>query len=178
MASYCRLTNESFLSGHPRRIIGGQKVGHMKIDEIKELLELVENSTLEEFEMEKSGVRIRMRKSMTGFEAQKGVEHLPSAASVSSDEQEVAALEDAQASDTYIFTAPIVGTFYRAPKPDAEPFVQVGSKVSPGTTLCTIEAMKIFNQIESDVTGEVLEILVENGEPVEYGAPLFKIRTE
>jgi acetyl-CoA carboxylase biotin carboxyl carrier protein len=75
-----------------------------------------------------------------------------------------------------VFTAPIVGTFYITPKPDAEPFVQVGDKVGKSTVLCIIEAMKIFNQIESDIVGEIEEILVENGQPVEFGEPLFKIR--
>lgn len=69
--------------------------------------------------------------------------------------------------------APMVGTFYRAPAPDAEPYVEVGSVVSPGQTVCIIEAMKIMNEIQSEVRGRVVEILVENAEPVEYGQPLF-----
>jgi acetyl-CoA carboxylase biotin carboxyl carrier protein len=71
--------------------------------------------------------------------------------------------------------APIVGTFYRAPNPDAPPFVQVGDIVDPGKTLCIIEAMKIMNEIESDVKGKIVKILVENGKPVEFGQPLFLI---
>jgi acetyl-CoA carboxylase biotin carboxyl carrier protein len=78
--------------------------------------------------------------------------------------------------DLYVFKAPIVGTYYITPKPDAEPFVQVGDSVSKSNVLCIIEAMKIFNQIESDVDGELVAILVENGQPVEYGQPLFHIR--
>lgn len=76
----------------------------------------------------------------------------------------------------YIVKSPIVGTFYRAPAPGAKPFVDVGSKVKKGDVLCIIEAMKIMNEIKSDVDGIVEEILVENGQPVEYGQPLFKIR--
>lgn len=74
--------------------------------------------------------------------------------------------------------SPIVGTFYRAPAPDAEPFVQVGSRVTPGTTLCIIEAMKLMNEIQSDVSGVVAKILVENGQPVEYNQPLFLIELD
>jgi len=80
--------------------------------------------------------------------------------------------------DLHIFTAPIVGTAYIIPKPDAEPFVRVGDEISPGTNLCIIEAMKIFNTIESDVEGTVARILVENGQPVEFGEALFAIRTQ
>jgi acetyl-CoA carboxylase biotin carboxyl carrier protein len=74
--------------------------------------------------------------------------------------------------------SPIVGTFYRAPAPDAEPFVQVGSHVTPGTTLCIIEAMKLMNEIQSDVAGTVVKILVENGQPVEYNQVLFLIEPD
>lgn len=84
--------------------------------------------------------------------------------------------EAARAEDTHIVKSPIVGTFYRAPSPGAEPFVQVGDPVEIGQVLCIIEAMKLMNEIESDVGGEVLRIFVENGQPVEYGEPLFAIR--
>ncbi len=80
--------------------------------------------------------------------------------------------------NVHIVKSPIVGTFYRAPAPGAKPFVEVGSKVRKGDVLCIIEAMKIMNEIKSDVNGVVEEILVENAQPVEYGQPLFKIRLE
>ena len=73
-------------------------------------------------------------------------------------------------------TSPFVGTFYRAPSPDASPFVEVGAVVKPGQTLCIVEAMKLMNEIESDVAGTIVDILVENGKPVEFGQKLFKIR--
>jgi len=72
-------------------------------------------------------------------------------------------------------SSPIVGTFYRAPAPDADPYVQVGDSVSSGTVLCVVEAMKLMNEIESDVSGKVVKILVDNGKPVEYNQPLFFI---
>ena len=149
----------------------------MDIKEIKELVELIQGSAIEEFEMEKSGVRIRIRRSL---EASK-VAVLPSSAQPVLAETEVvaevaAAAEEPEDENLYTFEAPIVGTYYITPKPDAEPFVQVGDRVSKSTVLCIIEAMKIFNQIECDVTGEITAILVENGQPVEYGEPLFQIR--
>ena len=77
---------------------------------------------------------------------------------------------------THIVKSPIVGTFYTSPSPDAAPFVKVGDRVSKGQVICIVEAMKLMNEIEADVTGEVVRVLVENGQPVEYGQPLFAIR--
>ncbi len=92
--------------------------------------------------------------------------------------QEAPKVEVKEEKNIHIVKSPIVGTFYRAPAPGAKPFVEVGSKVKKGDVLCIIEAMKIMNEIKSDVNGVVEEILVENGQPVEYGQPLFKIRLE
>jgi acetyl-CoA carboxylase biotin carboxyl carrier protein len=85
------------------------------------------------------------------------------------------ASSEAVAEDLYIVKSPIVGTFYAASSPNAEPFITVGAHVNTGQVLCIIEAMKLMNEIESDVTGEVVRIFVENGQPVEYGEPLFGI---
>jgi acetyl-CoA carboxylase biotin carboxyl carrier protein len=85
----------------------------------------------------------------------------------------VASADDAS---THYITSPFVGTFYPAPTPGAEPFVKVGSEVKPGQTLCIVEAMKLMNEIESDVAGTILEVLRENGKPVEYGDKLFKVK--
>jgi acetyl-CoA carboxylase biotin carboxyl carrier protein len=149
----------------------------MDIKEIRELIELIQQSAVEEFEMEKSGVRIRIRKSLDTSK----ISIVPSSSPVSPANTEVlpeteSEPEEVEKEDLHIFTAPIVGTYYITPKPDAEPFVQVGDMVSKSKVLCIIEAMKIFNQIECDVDGEIVSILVENGQPVEYGEPLFKIR--
>ena len=80
------------------------------------------------------------------------------------------------AEELHIVKSPIVGTYYAAPNPEAEPFVRVGDMVEAGQTVCIIEAMKLMNEIEADVSGEVVRILVENGQPVEYGEPLFALR--
>ena len=80
--------------------------------------------------------------------------------------------------DFHVIKSPIVGTFYSAASPGADPYVSAGSRVEPGQVLCIIEAMKLMNEIESDVAGEVVRVLAENGQPVEYGQPLFGIRAE
>jgi len=92
--------------------------------------------------------------------------------------QEAPKVEVKEEKNIHIIKSPLVGTFYRAPAPGAKPFVEVGSRVKKGDVLCIIEAMKIMNEVKSDVDGVVEEILVENGQPVEYGQPLFKIRLE
>lgn len=151
----------------------------MDINEIRELLEIIKASGIEEFEMEKSGVRLHIRNSSRQL-MPTAVLSPPHEAVAATDVQVASApaeeKEEQEDEKLFVFKAPIVGTFYVTPKPDAEPFVQVGDKVSKSTVLCIIEAMKIFNQIESDVKGVIEEILVENGQPVEFGEPLFKIR--
>lgn len=151
----------------------------MDVKEIKELLELIRSSGIEEFEMEKQGVKLRIRNPRVRRVGQAAVEAVqvdPALEQGEMVEEAQPPAEEESDKDIHVFRAPIVGTFYLTPKPDAEPFVQVGDRVNKSTVLCIIEAMKIFNQIESDVSGEVTEILVENGQPVEYGEPLFKIR--
>ena len=148
----------------------------MQIKEIAELIQIIEKSAIEEFELERSGVRIRVKKGVpqpsgaTRTETQ--VQIAPTEAATQAEPEPEPAPEEG----LQIFKAPSVGTFYLAPKPDAEAFVKVGDYVSEGTVVCIIEAMKIFNQIECDVKGEIVRILVENGQPVEYGEPLFQIR--
>lgn len=150
----------------------------MDNSEIKELLEIIEGSSIDEFEMEKSGVKIKIKKS-SGTSVEGGIvrEVLPAAGPVETPSAPPATEVD-EDEGIHLFRAPIVGTFYLTPKPDADPFVEVGSRVTPSSVLCIIEAMKIFNQIECDVSGEVIKVLVENGQPVEYGEPLFKIRLD
>ncbi len=151
----------------------------MDIKEIKELLGLIQDSGIEEFEMEKAGVRLRIRNSkpahLSAGSEVTASPAVPAGAPQAAGTQPAAPAKEPE-EDLYVFKAPIVGTFYLTPKPDAEPFVQVGDYVTKNSVVCIIEAMKIFNQIESDASGEIVTILVENGQPVEYGEPLFKIR--
>jgi acetyl-CoA carboxylase biotin carboxyl carrier protein len=146
----------------------------MDLKEIRELLELVDQTNaVEEFEMEQADLRIRIRKAAATNSSNVVIERAGSAP-----ERLAAAAPARQAPEDslHIFKAPIVGTFYITPKPDADPFVRTGDVVHKGMVLCIIEAMKLFNQIESDVDGTIVRILVENGQPVEYGEALFEIR--
>ena len=141
--------------------------------EIRSLLKLIDEFDVAEFELERDGNRLRILRSVAdtpSVPATPEVQEAPPA--------ETVPVESVPAAEQlHVFTAPMVGTYYSSPKPDADSFVQVGSTIREGDTLCIIEAMKIFNQIESDVDGQIVHILVENGQPVEYGEPLFEIRT-
>ncbi len=146
------------------------------IKKIEKLIELMEKKGLVEIEIKKPFLKIHLKKGeiiKTGKTiensqiSEKEIKELK----LPEEEKVVEERED----KFYYITAPLVGTFYRAPAPDADPYVEVGSHVKPGQVVCIIEAMKIMNEIESDVEGIVKEILVKNGEPVEYGQKLFKI---
>ena len=153
----------------------------MNIKEIRELIELIEQSNIDEFEMERSGVRIRIRKTLalpTIPRAEIVTETTSNPPSAEIQIEETPEPEEGEKEGLYIFQAPIVGTFFLTPKPDAEPLVKPGDHVTEKTVLCIIEAMKIFNQIECDREGEIIKILVENGQPVEFGQPLFEIQVK
>ena len=150
----------------------------MQIKEIEELIRLIERSQIEEFELERADTRILIKKANSA--APSTATPPPAAAGLvgSAEQAEGVGVQPQEGADEplHVFTAPIVGTFYLTPKPDADPLVEPGSPVQTGQVICIIEAMKIFNQIESDVEGELVRILVENGQPVEYGEVLFEIR--
>ena len=150
----------------------------MNLKELKEIIDLVTSKeAIEELEIEKSGVRLRIRRSTNH-----GAAHAPaiavSVAAPSDVNSTPPPVEAARVAEEQIFyiKSPIVGTFYKAVSPDSEPFVSVGDFVEKGSVVCIIEAMKLMNEIESDVAGEIVSILVENGQPVEYGEKLFGIR--
>ena len=153
----------------------------MDLEEIARLIEIIDRANIEEFELEREGVRVRLRKGqvhVTSSASPTVVPAIQPAPPTHALEPADTPSPSSEDEDLHIFTAPIVGTAYITPKPDAEPFVRVGDQISPGTNLCIIEAMKIFNTIESDVEGAVVRILVENGQPVEFGEALFAIRTQ
>ncbi|NOY62192.1 MAG: acetyl-CoA carboxylase biotin carboxyl carrier protein [Gammaproteobacteria bacterium] len=149
----------------------------MDIDKVKQLIEMLDGSELAEIEIHEGDDSIRISRysqlapqvvaSAPVAYAENTVSPVPAAA----DEAATAAAIP----DGHIITAPIIGTFYLAPSPGAKPFVSVGQRVNVGDTLCIVEAMKILNQIDSDKAGVVTAILVENGQPVEYGEPMFAI---
>jgi acetyl-CoA carboxylase biotin carboxyl carrier protein len=150
----------------------------MDIRKVKKLIELLEESGIAEIEIHEGEESVRISRHAAGagwagppqmFMAGPGVIPAPGAPAAS--EQ----VQPPPPPDGHTITAPMVGTYYSAPAPGAKPFVQIGSKVETGDTLCIIEAMKMMNQIESDAAGTVVAILAENGDPVEYGQPLFII---
>jgi len=139
----------------------------IEIDKIKELIKIMEEHNLEEIEIEREGARIKLKKSSPQNKHTNLIQ-------VSSEKTSQETLEK-ESKNLIEIKAPMVGTFYRAPSPGAKPYVEVGDVIEPGTVLCIIEAMKLMNEIKSEVKGKIVEILVENGEPVEFGQPLFLV---
>ena len=149
---------------------------------LKKLIKLLDSSNLAELEIEEQGSKIRLSKprpKVTGMMSAAPMQMMqaPSGDTQVSVEKKSDAkpAEAPKSENTYEVRSPMVGTFYRAPSPDADSYVQVGSTVGEGSVLCIIEAMKLMNEIESDVSGKIVKILVENGQPVEYNQPLFLI---
>jgi acetyl-CoA carboxylase biotin carboxyl carrier protein len=152
----------------------------MEMDELKALIEFMNENGLAELEVEQEGKKIRLVKFGGGVReiaampayipAMPGMPGAPAAApqqAVTAPPTNIAEVK-----------APMVGTFYRSPSPDSDPFVEVGAQINHDTTVCIIEAMKVMNEIHAEVSGKILEVLVENGQPVEYGQPLFKVELE
>ncbi len=167
----------------------------LKVQEIRELIKLVDQSSIDEFEYEIDGSKIKMKKNTTTLvtqvspvaprpEVEQAVHPVPAAASVAQVQepvQEVPKAETVTSPDTtnlHKITSPMVGTFYSSSTPDADNYVKAGDKVSKDTIVCIVEAMKLFNEIEAEVNGEIVEILVKNGQLVEYGQPLFLVKPE
>jgi acetyl-CoA carboxylase biotin carboxyl carrier protein len=143
----------------------------MEFEEIKKLMELLKDSDITEIQIERGGSKIKIKRErfLSSFEVSPPAkERVPL-----EKKEDTKKVEETQKFVT--IKSPIVGIFYRSPSPDTPPFVEVGNTVRKGQVLCIIEAMKLMNEIESDVDGIVSKILVENGQPVEYGEPLFLI---
>ena len=156
----------------------GRKELHLKnLDEIKEIMELAQEHNLSEFEIEKEGVRLRIKRESSHDQGAVTAVSIPAPALVAAQSVESSVGTDVDGSaDLSVVKSPIVGTFYRAPDPEAKPFVQVGDKVGKGQVLCIIEAMKLMNEINAEDDGEITEIFVENGQSVQYGDQLFSMR--
>jgi acetyl-CoA carboxylase biotin carboxyl carrier protein len=146
-------------------------------NEIKELMEYIEASSFVEFELEREGFKIKLVKRGAASNGPAGAAAPALAAPQPIVEAPAGRPAVVESPDVHVVKSPIVGTFYRAGSPGSRSFVEIGDKVKKGQVLCIVEAMKLMNEIESDCDGEVLEALVANGQPVEYGEPLFKIRT-
>ncbi|HEU4932473.1 MAG TPA: acetyl-CoA carboxylase biotin carboxyl carrier protein [Pyrinomonadaceae bacterium] len=170
----------------PNRRARAQKPGaSVNMDELRELIELLRENGLAELELENEGFRVRLRRDSAASEPQHAAPpppsppHAPAPPPLSAPAHPgtQATTAAAQDQDLHIIPSPIVGTFYRSPSPTADPFVKIGSSVEPESVVCIIEAMKLMNEIQAEATGEVVKIYVENGQPVEYGQPLFGIRS-
>lgn len=164
----------------------------LNMDELRELTELFSEHGLTDFEFENADIRIRLSRNPAPVAAPAIAPTVAPAPTVTVPQPTTAAgaqpsassaqPEAAQTSDTsaaedlHVITSPIVGTFYRSPSPNAESFVKVGSTVEPATVVCIIEAMKLMNEIQAETSGTIEKIFVENGQPVEYGQPLFGVK--
>jgi acetyl-CoA carboxylase biotin carboxyl carrier protein len=153
----------------------------MDLRKLKKLIDLVQESGIAELEITEGEEKVKIVKGGAGATsgaatpaAAAGSEPVP-ASRESPKPSPSAAQEPEAAQEGQLVKAPMVGTFYRSPSPDAKPFVEVGQAVKKGDTVCIIEAMKLMNEIETDVSGVVKAVLVENGQPVEYGQPLFLV---
>ena len=146
---------------------------------IKQVVDLMERSELSEFELEEEGFKLRLTRKndeVVSQVAQPMAQPVPAPASAAAP----AGADEAPAAEEKgisMITSPMVGTFYRAPSPDSANFADVGTKVGADSVVCIIEAMKVMNEIQSELSGTVTDVLVENGEAVEYGQPLFKVKT-
>ncbi len=153
----------------------------MNLKELKELIEMLKDTDISEVEIERSGVKVKLRKGgdVTYHHTLPRMEHPSSAIVAPALPAAPAAAPEKSAppvqTNKITVTSPIVGTFYRASSPDKPPYVETGDTVKNGQVLCIIEAMKLMNEIESETAGKIVQILVESGQPVEYGQSLFVI---
>jgi acetyl-CoA carboxylase biotin carboxyl carrier protein len=150
----------------------------MDLNLIKRLVKIVDTSGITDLEIEENGIRVKIAKKIR--QAQVVAEPQVSAQTARAEmkvEEKPEQVEETIPANLHEIRSPIVGTFYRAPSPDTDNFAEIGDQVSPGTVLCIVEAMKLMNEIEADVSGKIIKILVENGKPVEYNQPLFLIET-
>ena len=156
----------------------------LNMAEIRELAELVDQHGFTDFEFENENIRVRLSKTPAAQIVQaaqpivtQSVAPLRTEAKAETPHPGAKAETEAAADENlFKITSPIVGTFYRSPSPDKDVYVQVGSKVSDASVVCIIEAMKLMNEIQAETSGEIVKIYVENGQPVEYGQPLFGIK--
>ncbi|MGX0330183.1 acetyl-CoA carboxylase biotin carboxyl carrier protein [Staphylococcus cohnii] len=157
----------------------------MNFKEIKELIEILDQSSLTEINIEDKGNIVNLKKEketaiITPQVSQQPMQQIAPQQSAVSNQLDAQSTEETSSSqendNLKTINAPMVGTFYKSPSPEENPYVQVGDSVSNESTVCILEAMKLFNEIQAEVTGEIAEILVEDGQMVEYGQPLFKVK--
>jgi acetyl-CoA carboxylase biotin carboxyl carrier protein len=169
----------------PSKAAERSSIASPEIQQIEQLLRFMSEHNLEEFEYSRGDLRIRLKKPSAAtpmmYSRPMGVPEIivpgeTPERSAAAPQNAPAAPEPRATEDLHLVKSPIVGTYYEAPSPGAEAFVKIGAHVESGQTLCIVEAMKLMNEIESDESGELIRIFVENGQPVEYGQPLYGIR--
>ena len=154
----------------------------MDLKDIKAIIDLMKKNSISEFEMEKQDFKIRLKRGLNGGTPVSALDDLPPAIAVAASAPvpgvppAAVAVPPSSAIGEVEINSPMIGTFYRAPSPEAASYVEVGSDVNPDTVVCIIEAMKVMNEIKAEVKGVVTQVLVENAKPVEFGQPLFKVR--
>ena len=150
----------------------------MDLNLIKKLIRIVDTSGITDLEVEQEGFKIKIAKKIRTFHGGSKPHVVLPPAHVDGELIEVTSEKEPEtkADKKHEIRSPIVGTFYRAPAPDADPYVQVGDIITKGSVLCIVEAMKLMNEIESDVDGRIIKILVDSGKPVEYNQPLFLVQ--
>jgi len=166
----------------PGRITGIEFNREPAVDlkEIKAIIDLMRKNSISEFELEKQDFKIRLKRAVNGavasgsFEETPVLTYLPPAGTTPV--QAAAAPAPVATSTELEIKSPMIGTFYRAPSPEAAPYVEVGTDVNPETVVCIIEAMKVMNEIKAEAKGVITQALVDNAKPVEFGQPLFKLR--
>ena len=163
----------------------------VNMDELRELIALLRDNGLAELELEREDFRVRLRREGTNSQQPNVVGdrpaipgpiidpvlRAPDGSAPATPTTDTKKADESPDQDLHIIASPIVGTFYRSPSPTADPFVKIGSNVETDTVVCIIEAMKLMNEIQAEAAGEVVKVYVENGQPVEYGQPLFGIRS-
>jgi acetyl-CoA carboxylase biotin carboxyl carrier protein len=144
----------------------------MDLDKIKEIIAIMNENDLAEVEIEEEGKKVRLRKT----EVKVTSAPMPAARAVEQAPAQAPEPRHERPQDCEEITSPMVGTFYRASSPDADPYVKIGDRVEPESIICIIEAMKVMNEIKAEMQGEIVDMLVENGDVIEFGQPLFLIR--
>lgn len=142
-----------------------------KINELKEIINLIDQSNIKEFELEYEGQKIKLKK-----QSEQIIETNSNVRNTVNTQNQVEYIKETKNDNYTQIKSPMVGTFYKATAPDKAPYVKVGDKVNEDTVVCIIEAMKLFNEIKAEVTGEIVEVLAEEGQLIEYGQPLFLIK--
>ena len=151
----------------------------MDLKDIKAIIDLMKKNSVSEFELEKQGFKIKLKRGGNGgsqHEEMPSATYVPPVLSISPVPASASQPQIASPSNELEIKSPMIGTFYRSPSPEAGTYIEVGSEVNPDTVVCIIEAMKVMNEIKSEVKGVVTQILMENAKPVEFGQPLFKVR--